>query len=352
MIDVKVWTLLRDTDNKITPSKLETVDQTETEQQLEELIVKNPDLLMEGLKFVGRQTPTVTGALDLLGVDKDGFLVIFELKKGKVHRDAVTQVIDYASFLAELDRETLCQHIADRSGFLGINKIEDFQGWYQEEFGSDMDALDEPPKMVIVGLGYDDNAKRMVNFLSESELNISLITFYGFKRNSEIFLARQVEVSSIETKAGKKEEYTKVSNQAILDLLIERVNVKDLYTKLTNLIVEALPTAYVWPNRTCRSFSLIEKTEAGKPSNRSYVALYLNEKANNAVNFSIHKRAIDHNYEFFNSYIKSNDSLNLDNYGNLSISIKRSDSWDQWEKELIKILDVVKKGWEEKISKD
>ena len=66
MIDVKFWSLEKDGNSNIIPSELESLIHTETEQQLEELIVKNPDLLMEGLELVGRQTPTVTGALDLL----------------------------------------------------------------------------------------------------------------------------------------------------------------------------------------------------------------------------------------------------------------------------------------------
>ena len=46
MIDVKLWSLERDGDN-IIPAELETLLNTETEQQLEELIVKNPNLLMD-----------------------------------------------------------------------------------------------------------------------------------------------------------------------------------------------------------------------------------------------------------------------------------------------------------------
>ena len=127
MIDVKLWSLTKDSNDKITPSELDSLIQTETEQQLEDLIVENPNLLMDGLKLVGRQTPTSTGALDLLGVDKDGYLIVFELKRGKLPREAVTQVIDYASYLADLDRESLCQHITDRSGSYGIEKIDEFE---------------------------------------------------------------------------------------------------------------------------------------------------------------------------------------------------------------------------------
>ena len=75
----------------------------ETEGSLEDALVKNPDMLMPGLKLVGRQTPTESGYLDLLGVDEDGRLVVFELKRREAyHGDAIAQAIDYCSYLESL----------------------------------------------------------------------------------------------------------------------------------------------------------------------------------------------------------------------------------------------------------
>ena len=47
------------------------------------------------------------GPLDLLGIDQDGDLIVFELKRGTLTREAVAQIIDYASYLDSLKRETL-----------------------------------------------------------------------------------------------------------------------------------------------------------------------------------------------------------------------------------------------------
>ena len=77
--------------------------QTDTEELLEETLVKNPGMLIPGLRLVGRQTPTEGGPLDLLGVDEDGRLVVFELKRGTLSRDAVAQIIDYASDLDSME---------------------------------------------------------------------------------------------------------------------------------------------------------------------------------------------------------------------------------------------------------
>ena len=64
----------------------------------------------------------------MLGVDTDGRLVVFELKRGTLNRDAVAQVIDYASSLDAMSLDRLGRHIEQRSGNLGIDKIDDFEG--------------------------------------------------------------------------------------------------------------------------------------------------------------------------------------------------------------------------------
>ncbi len=60
--------------------------------------------------------------LDLLGVDEDGRLVVFELKRGTLSRDAVAQIIDYASDLDSKSDSTLAEHISDNSGVGGIER--------------------------------------------------------------------------------------------------------------------------------------------------------------------------------------------------------------------------------------
>ncbi|NLJ34546.1 MAG: DUF91 domain-containing protein, partial [Firmicutes bacterium] len=186
MLKVKLWSLDKAGDDQLRPIPMPELKETETECQLEDILVSNPDLLLPGLKLVGRQMATEGGPLDLLGVDEDGNLIVFELKRGTLARDAVAQVIDYASFLGQLDKETLFKHISDRSGYGEIEKI-DFENWYLEQFSGNLDALANPPKMVLVGLGADNRTRRMVNYLSKNGLDISLITFYAFRKGQEVF---------------------------------------------------------------------------------------------------------------------------------------------------------------------
>ena len=171
---------------------------------MEDTLVNNPDLLLPGLRLVGRQTPTAGGPLDLLGVDRDGRLVVFELKRGTLTRDAVAQLMDYASALDSMDADELLEHISDRSGGRGIERIEDFQEWYESE---DLESI-KPLRMFLIGLGADDpqcRTRRIVDFLaSNSNLDISLLTFHGFTHEGKTLLAKQVEVGSSDLEAGIK----------------------------------------------------------------------------------------------------------------------------------------------------
>ena len=97
MDEVKIWAI----EDTSTIVELQSRGRMEAESLLEDTLVANPDLLLPGLKLVGRQIPTAGGPLDLLGVDEDGRLSLFELKRGTLTREAVAQVIDYAADLED-----------------------------------------------------------------------------------------------------------------------------------------------------------------------------------------------------------------------------------------------------------
>ena len=83
------------------------------ESDLESWIEADPSLLEGGLTIVGRQLQTQAGPLDLLAVDGSGTLVVVEIKREALTRDAVTQALDYASCLNELSEEELDRKTED-----------------------------------------------------------------------------------------------------------------------------------------------------------------------------------------------------------------------------------------------
>ena len=172
-------------------SKLDLAERVETEETLEGVLVANPEMLMRGLTLVGRQVPVETGFVDLLGIDEDGRLVVFELKREKLTRAAVAQILDYCTYLEILSDSEIGTLVAERSGKDGIKKIGDFDEWYGSQRGESI----RPVRMVLVGLGLDVSAHRMVSYLADRSVDIRLVTFHGYMHGGGMLLARQVRAA-------------------------------------------------------------------------------------------------------------------------------------------------------------
>ncbi len=225
--DMKMWAI---DDPKKGARSVKWANEMEREDALEEVLVSNPEMLMPGLTLVSRQSETDKGSLDLLGVDADGRLVVFELKKGKLTREAVAQIIDYGSWLESQTESELATYIASHSGKKGIDKIDDFENWYDIRRRKQLVEL-KPIRMVLVGLGADARAHRMVEFLAQRDVDISLFTFYGYKYQGKTLLARQVErgVDTSEIALGRNP-----SQEELRRMLAERareLGMDDLWEK-------------------------------------------------------------------------------------------------------------------------
>ena len=186
--------------------RLEQAERAVAEAMLEEVFVRNPAMLMPGLELVGRQLTTANGILDLLGVDSEGRLTLFELKREDVTRKAVAQGIDYASWLDSLEEGDLWKHIAENSSRDGVCNIENFEAWYEDH--DDWDTLEalRPVRIVLVGLGADESAQRMVDWLVAKGVEIDLLTFVGFRCGDRMLFARQLEGRDAERRQAREEQ--------------------------------------------------------------------------------------------------------------------------------------------------
>ena len=349
MEQTMLWKIIKSDNQKLDVEKIEGVQETETEYQLEEIITRNPDILMEDLKLIGRQTETPGGPLDLLGVDSDGRLVVFELKRGTLTREAVAQIIDYSSYLATLDPDEFSEHVSSRSGNLGIDKIDSFQTWYQEEFGKNF-IENQRPRMILVGLGADERTKRMVSFLSESDLDISLTTFHGFKRDNETFLAKQVEVSS--KPPDITTAFTKKSNIEKLKRKVRNLGIEDYYYNISSFFRDKIPAAYEWPNQGGYSYFLPELTETGTQSSRVYVALYIHDSKPGRVQVYLHSRAITVAMKDFQIFEESiPDRINKRNDGSWDIWVNSSNDWENLKPYFEGLCPAIVSGWKQKREK-
>ena len=213
--------------------RLEKTARAETEALLEDVFVRTPSLLMPGLELVGRQMRTSNGNLDLLGVDSEGRLVVFELKRGTLTREAVAQAVDYASWLDSLGDADLSTRIAENSGQHEIDDIKNFEAWYDDHDNWDSLESLRPVRIVLVGLGADESARRMADWLTAKGADIDLLTFLGYRHGDSMLLARQME-SGDEARRQEKQEQNasrRAMNRAIrsdaIDAKIDEYGMRD-----------------------------------------------------------------------------------------------------------------------------
>lgn len=83
---------------------------------------------------------------------------MFELKREKLTRDAVAQILDYCTYLETLSDSDLAILIAEQSGKHGIAIIEIFDERYVTRYANRAGNALRPVKMVLVGLGMDMSA--------------------------------------------------------------------------------------------------------------------------------------------------------------------------------------------------
>jgi RecB family endonuclease NucS len=70
-----------------------------TEEDMSNMIYKNPELIEPGFKPVSQEEQTVYGFIDVLGTDKDGTLTVVECKRYVADLAAVTQLRRYVEKL-------------------------------------------------------------------------------------------------------------------------------------------------------------------------------------------------------------------------------------------------------------
>jgi hypothetical protein len=345
---IHIWRV--DQNERLRAVPLEAVRNSETERMLEDLLVGSPDLLQPELTLVGRQIPTAGGPLDLLGVDEDGRLVVFELKRGVLTRDAIAQVLDYASYLAAMTNEALARLVEEHSGRLGIERISDFLEWYGQEYPSQVGPLAERPRMVLVGLGVDERALRVVNFLAETGVPIQLLTFHAFQAGGELFLAKQVESEPV-TASPSTGMGTKEANRRILHEKAAALGVGDFLEEVARFVNGSLGTVYVWPHKTLYSFNVADETAEGRATQRYIVSVGPNDQRPGTLRLAFPERVLELGPEVPAMLTERLSGQRVDS-GRYAMEVTLdSRSWPSFQSALGEVLQTVRRLWDERRSR-
>ncbi len=159
-IEVGIWRIDGAEVARVASSKLA------NEARLEDILEQDLSILgLDVLLVVGCQVITDFGKrIDLLAMDSLGEVFAIELKRDRTPREIVAQLLDYGSWIRDLDVERLsdiyARHNTNGSGSLA----DGFRERFDDELPADLNSSDQ---LIIVASELDASTERIVSYLSE-----------------------------------------------------------------------------------------------------------------------------------------------------------------------------------------
>ena len=184
-----------------------------SEQQLEDMIVRDPRILSSEWMFIGRQEVTSHGGrVDLLAIAPDASLVLIELKRDRTPREIIAQALDYASWVEQLTPDRVAQIFQRFSGGKSLDVA------FQERFGDELneETLNQSHQIIIVAAELDPSTERIIDYLNSRDIAINVVFFQVFEHGADKLLSRawlidpgetQAHVASTTTVKGDKEPW-------------------------------------------------------------------------------------------------------------------------------------------------
>lgn len=155
------------------------------EKVLEEWLESNPDGIVEDgkLLIVGRQVTTNLGStIDLLALDREGDVVVIELKRDRTPRETLAQALEYASFAEALSAEELEVILGQYLNEESVRLAE----YHRQYFALEPDeavSFNKDQRIVVVGQRITDEVKQTSSFLRGKGLRVTCLEFSYFESN-------------------------------------------------------------------------------------------------------------------------------------------------------------------------
>jgi len=153
------------------------------EEVLEFWLEHNPAHILEdeNVLIIGRQVPTNLGSIiDLLGIDREGNVVVIELKRDRTPRETIAQILEYASFVESLSYSQLEHIFRDYCGEENPGLIEYHRNYFQLEEDEPV-AFNRNQKLIVVGQIITKEIKQTAAFLRKKGIEVFCLEFKYFE---------------------------------------------------------------------------------------------------------------------------------------------------------------------------
>jgi len=168
----------------------------EKEVDIEEFIEKYPKILENDFFIIGRQVPTTTKTrIDLMGLDKEGNVIIIEIKKGQSPRDVVAQILEYGVWAEGLQYDDLNEIAKEKH----LSNFPDLYKKYEQEFKTIPDPFNENHRLYIVAEKIDEKIEDMCRYLRVRAVDIKCVELNFLEKGNQTLVNTNVVVGTEET---------------------------------------------------------------------------------------------------------------------------------------------------------
>ena len=161
---------------------------------IEEWIRKNPDILKENLLVIGEQKSLPSGRqTDLLALDKNGNLVIIELKRDDSGKEVYWQAITYAAQFSEYSPNEIVALLEEYLQDIGA-EADEAKSKMEEFVEEDFEKINQKQRIILVSKEFHQDVLKAAKWLSEEyDLDIKCVRLAPFKDEKEdLFLISEV----------------------------------------------------------------------------------------------------------------------------------------------------------------
>ena len=227
MQQVRLWQITANRKLSEIPARFASLEEWIEDWLADDISVLDPSLLV-----IGRQVRTnFGGAIDLLCMDGEGSLVVVELKRGKTPRDVTSQILEYSSWVKNLQFDEITCIAAAYPGIAGT-----LETAFQDRFGSELpEQLNQTHRSVIVAESVDASTDRIVRYLAEMEVPINVATVQHFEDESgKEFLAQVylIELESVQPRAQRTSARSTYRTVNGLQDLADEIGIGVIYRRL------------------------------------------------------------------------------------------------------------------------
>ena len=196
----------------------------DSEQSLENYLIRSDGAEIGGVEvlYIDQQgSPGEGGVFDLVGLDRQGNIVIIELKRGRSPRDIVAQALEYA---ASIRHESYDQLEARYQEFTDLNEAS-LQTKHAAFFEREGDPLSKreyntDQRLLLVGGDFSDLSLDMSDFMREHGVDVICVTYNSFTAQGEqlrLLTTENVRRPLSEEPSPISREQSRESNVEILD---------------------------------------------------------------------------------------------------------------------------------------